>query len=71
MKLNSFEKKVRALMVKDNDLDPWICNTEAELKRDLTAEEENQYIKETAHECMMIMIELSCSLEETYNTLMN
>lgn len=32
---------------------------QAALKRDLTAEEETQYIKETAHECMMIMIELS------------
>ena len=70
MKLNSIEQKVRALMVKDNSLDSWICETEAALKRDLTAEE-IRYIKETAHECMMFMIDLSCSLEEAYNTLMN
>ena len=71
MKLNSIEEKVRALMIKDNSLDSWICETEAALKRDLTAEEETRYIKETTHECMMIMIDLSCSLEEAYNTLMN
>ena len=46
MKLNSIEQKVRALMVKDNSLDSWICETEAALKRDLTAEEETRYIKE-------------------------
>lgn len=39
MKLNSIEQKVKALMVKDNSLDSWICETEAVLKRDLTAEE--------------------------------
>ena len=71
MKLNSIEQKVRALMVKDNSLYSWIFETETALKRDLTAEEKTRYIKETAHECMMLMIGLSCSLDEAYNTLMN
>lgn len=71
MKLNSIEKKVKVLMVKDNSLYSWIFETETALKRDLTAEEKTRYIKETAHECMMLMIGLSCSLYEAYNTLMN
>ena len=32
---------IRGLMIADNTLDSWICETEAEEKRDLTAEEEN------------------------------
>ena len=71
MKLNSIEQKVMALMVKDNSLYSWIFETKTALKRDLTAEEKTRYIKETAHECMMLMIGLSCSLDEAYNTLMN
>lgn len=34
MKLNNIEQKVKALMVKDNSLYSWICETEAVLKRD-------------------------------------
>ena len=71
MKLNSIEQKVMVLMVKDNSLYSWIFETETALKRDLTAEEKTRYIKETAHKCMMLMIGLSCSLDEAYNTLMN
>ena len=32
---------IRSLMIKDNSLDSWICETEAEEKRDITEAEEN------------------------------
>lgn len=68
--LNSFEKIIKAMMVKDNTLDSYICETEAELKRDLTIEEENQYIKDITHECVMRAMDLSCSLKEAYEDIM-
>lgn len=57
---------IRDLMIADNTLDSWICETEAEEKRDLTAEEENAYIQNTVDICEEIMQDLSCSLVEAY-----
>lgn len=68
--LNAFEKRVRSLMIKDNSLDSWICETEAGLRRDLTIEEEESYIKETAQECIFRSMDLKCSLEEAYKDIM-
>ena len=42
---------IRGLMIADNTLDSWICETEAEEKRDLTAEEENAYIQNIVDIC--------------------
>ena len=42
---------IRGLMIADNTLDSWICETEAEEKRDLTAEEENAYIQSIVDIC--------------------
>ena len=57
---------IRGLMIADNTLDSWICETEAEEKRDLTAEEENAYIQNIVDVCEEIMQDLSCSLVEAY-----
>ena len=57
---------IRGLMIADNTLDSWICETEAEEKRNLTAEEENTYIQNTVDICKEIMQDLSCSLVEAY-----
>lgn len=61
---------IRGLMVADNTLDSWICETEAEYKRDLTAEEENVYIQSIVDECKAVMQDLSCSLVEAYKEIM-
>lgn len=57
---------IRGLMIADNTLDSWICETEAKEKRDLTAEEENAYIQSIVDICKAIMQSLSCSLVEAY-----
>ena len=62
---------VRSLMIKDNSLDWWICETEADLKRDLTEQEENSYIQSIVDECKEVMKDLSCSITEAYNDIMN
>ena len=62
---------IRSLMIKDNSLDSWIYETEATLKRDLTAEEENAYVQSVVDECLEVMQELSCNLIEAYNDIMN
>ena len=62
---------VRSLMIKDNSLDSWICETEADLKRDLTEQEENSYIQSIVDECKEVMKDLSCSITEAYNDIMN
>nr|DAM88189.1 MAG TPA: hypothetical protein [Caudoviricetes sp.] len=61
---------IRGLMVADNTLDSWICETEAEEKRDLTAEEENVYIQSIVDKCKVVMQDLSCSLVEAYKEIM-
>lgn len=61
---------IRALMVKDNTLDSWICETEAMEKRDITVEEENAYIQSIVNECKEVMQDLSCSLVEAYKDIM-
>lgn len=61
---------IRGLMVAGNTLDSWICETEAEEKRDLTAEEENVYIQSIVDECKAVMQDLSCSLVEAYKEIM-
>ena len=61
---------IRGLMIADNSLDSWICETEAEEKRDITAEEENAYIQSIVDECKERMQDLSCSLLEAYNDIM-
>lgn len=61
---------IRGLMCKDNSLDSWICETEATLKRDLTVQEENDYIQSIVDECQERMRELSCSLVEAYKDIM-
>ena len=61
---------IRGLMIKDNTLDSWICETEAEEKRDITVEEENAYIQGIVDECQEVMQDLSCSLIEAYNDIM-
>ena len=58
-------------MIKDNSLDSWICETEADLKRDLTEQEENSYIQSIVDECKEVMKDLSCSITEAYNDIMN
>ena len=58
---------VRSLMIKENILDEWICEKEAEEKRDITAEEENAYIQSIVDECERMMQDLSCSLIEAFN----
>lgn len=62
---------IRSLMVKDNSLDSWICETEATLKRDLTVQEENAYVQSVVDECLEVMQELSCNLIEAYKDVMN
>ena len=61
---------IRGLMIVDNTLDSWICETEAEEKRDLTAEEENAYIQSIVDECKVVTQDLSCSLVEAYKEIM-
>ena len=61
---------VRGLMIADNTLDSWICETEAEEKRDITAQEETAYIQSIVDECKEVMQDLSCSLTEAYNDIM-
>ena len=61
---------IRGLMIKDNSLDSWICETEAEEKRDLTVEEENAYIQSIVDECKERMKDLSCNLVEAYKDIM-
>lgn len=61
---------IRGLMIADNTLDSWICETEAEEKRDLTAEEENAYIQSFVDECKTVMQDLSCNLLEEYKEIM-
>ena len=48
---------IRGLMIADNTLDSWICETEAE---------ENAYIQNIVDICEEIMQNLSCSLVEAY-----
>ena len=62
---------IRSLMIKDNSLDAWIYETEAEEKRDITAEEENEYVQSIVDECEQRMQDLSCSLIEAYEDVMN
>lgn len=57
---------LQSLDLDDNTLDSWICETEAEEKRDLTAEEENAYIQNIVDICEEIMQDLSCDLVEAY-----
>lgn len=57
---------VRSLLIKENILDQWVCETEAEEKRDVTAEEENAYIQSIVDECEWIMQDLSCSIVEAF-----
>lgn len=61
---------IRGLMIADNSLDSWICETEAEEKRDITAEEKTAYIQSIVDECKEVMQDLSCSLVEAYNDIM-
>lgn len=61
---------IRSLMIKDNSLDSWICETEAEEKRDITEAEENAYIQSIVDECKERMQDLSCSLVEAYKDIM-
>lgn len=58
---------VRSLLDKGNFLDQWICETEAELKRDITIEEENAYVQSIVDECQTTMQDLSCSIVEAFN----
>lgn len=62
---------IRSLMIADNSLDSWICETEAEEKRDITAEEETAYIQSIVDECKERMRELSCSLVDAYKDIMH
>ena len=48
---------IRGLMIADNTLDSWICETEAE---------ENAYIQNIVDICEEIMQGLSCTLVEAY-----
>lgn len=61
---------IRSLMIKDNSLDSWICETEAEEKRDVTVEEEIAYIQDMVNECEERAQDLSCSLTEAYKDIM-
>lgn len=61
---------IRGLMVKDNSLDSWICETEATEKRDITVAEENAYVQSIVDECKEVMQDLSCSLVEAYKDIM-
>lgn len=58
---------VRSLLIKGNFLDEWICETEAELKRDISVEEENAYVQSVVDECKELMQDLSCSIIEAFN----
>lgn len=61
---------IRGLMIRDNTLDSWICETEAEEKRNVTAEEEIAYIQSIVNECVQRASDLSCSIEEAYKDIM-
>lgn len=61
---------IRGLMIADNSLDSWICETEAEEKRDITAEEENAYIQSIVDECKERMQDLSCNIVKAYKDIM-
>lgn len=61
---------VRSLMVKDNSLDSEIMEMEANLKRDITIDEENKIISDMVSECEERMADLSCSLIEAYRDIM-
>lgn len=61
---------VRALMIADNTLDSWICETEAEEKRDITVEEEIAFVQNLVEECRERMRDLRCSLVEAYKDIM-
>lgn len=58
---------VRGLLIKGNFLDKWICETEAELKRDISVEEESAYVQSVVDECKELMQDLSCSIIEAFN----
>lgn len=58
---------VRSLLIKGNFLDQWIYETEAELKRDITLEEENAYVQSIVDECTATMQDLSCDIIEAFN----
>lgn len=61
---------IRDLMIKDNNLESWICELEVEEKRDITAEEENAYIQSIVDECIERAKDLSCSIEDAYKDIM-
>lgn len=61
---------VRSLMIKDNSLDEWICETEAREKRDITVEEEYDYVLNILFECVERARDLSCSIKEAYEDIM-
>lgn len=62
---------IRSLMIKDNSLDSWICQTEAILKRDHIEQEENDFVQSVVDGCQERMQDLSCSLIEAYEDIMN
>lgn len=61
---------IRALMIKDGSLDSEILEVEAELKRDITIEEEKKIVSDMVEECKKRQIDLSCSIIEAYKDIM-
>lgn len=63
-------KTVRNLMIKDNYLDQLIIDFEAEHKRDITENEENQLVLDMVKECKERMEDCSYSIVEAYKDIM-
>lgn len=63
-------KVVKNLMIKDNYLDQLIMDFEAEHKRDITENEENQFILDIMQECKERMEDCNYSIVEAYKDIM-
>jgi hypothetical protein len=57
-------------MIKDSYLDQLIMDFEAEHKRDITEDEENQFVLDMVEECKERMEDCSCSIVEAYKDIM-